>query len=881
MPDFKEARETLLEFLDHVAEVKQHFPEHYRDYDDLMRKCHRVSRLIRHKDLDHPAELVSILQAFTTVTPEPEKWLHCDKSLPKQEKARWLEYRATFQPCLDDWRKYCYPACLEAILPALKIYDRLRAQSGKLNYQDLLIKAADLLRDKPYIREYFRNRFSHLLVDEFQDTDPVQAEVMMLLTSSDPAETDWKKCRPVDGSLFVVGDPKQSIYRFRRADIVTYNKVKEVIVASGGLLVTLQANFRTVPSLIDWINKSFEKQFPESPSQQAPAYVPLLSGKPGPHSEVSNHLKCLRIGPRVTDIQDYEAETIAATIDYALQKRPMIVTQSGEKRALEPGDFLIVTHYKKNLGIFASKLEDLRIPHQVVGGNSMNQLRELSLLHICLSAVTRPHEPLALVAVLRSELFGISDSALYEFKKKRGTFSFHSDVPIDLDVSDHEAFSDAFRRMRYYSVWLRGLPIIAAVEKITADLGLNVMAACSRGGNVKTGSLGKALELLRASSADMWTISDVLEYLGLLVQSQEQHDGIAALPHEGNAVQLMNLHKVKGLEALIVFLAGATGENRANQSIDLNIDRSGDKVTGHMAIQDPSSGFARRSIAYPCDWEVREEEEKRFEDAEATRLYYVAATRAGSRLVISQKEKYNNRNPWNFFDKFLKDAPRLVDPPSCAPRTDSPMVLDDREISEALENIPNLWGKITAASYNVTSAKMISPSAALVSSSIGEHGTEWGSALHSILQAAMMSPTADLLGLAVSALAEQGLETALAQDAIDTVRSVMASEIWKRALAAKRKYVEIPFQRLTTAELENSDHTILRGVIDLIFLEDPGWVVVDYKTDRFSGPADELVEKYRSQIRTYAEAWTEMTGQPVIEAGLYFTFTGQYSTCMQ
>jgi hypothetical protein len=95
---------------------------------------------------------------------------------------------------------------------------------------------------------------------------------------------------------------------------------------------------------------------------------------------------------------------------------------------------------------------------------------------------------------------------------------------------------------------------------------------------------------------------------------------------------------------------------------------------------------------------------------------------------------------------------------------------------------------------------MIPSSAALFSSAIGEHGTEWGSAVHSILQAAMMNPTADLLGLAVSALAEQGLETALAQDAIDTVRSVMASEIWKRALAAKRKYVEVPFQRLTTAE---------------------------------------------------------------------------------
>ena len=83
-----------------------------------------------------------------------------------------MEYRASFQTHIIAWKKYCYPTCLEAVLPAVDIYDRLRGQSGKLNYQDLLMKAADLLRDKPNIRKYFRNRFSHLLVDEFQGHRP-------------------------------------------------------------------------------------------------------------------------------------------------------------------------------------------------------------------------------------------------------------------------------------------------------------------------------------------------------------------------------------------------------------------------------------------------------------------------------------------------------------------------------------------------------------------------------------------------------------------------------------------------------------------------------------------------------------------------------------
>jgi len=112
------------------------------------------------------------------------------------------------------------------------------------------MRAAELLRHEG-VRRYFRRRFTHLLVDEFQDTDPIQAEVMLLLTADNPTEQDWRACKPVPGSLFVVGDPKQSIYRFRRADIVTYNMVKQIIQKNRGELLTLTCNFRTVPAITD------------------------------------------------------------------------------------------------------------------------------------------------------------------------------------------------------------------------------------------------------------------------------------------------------------------------------------------------------------------------------------------------------------------------------------------------------------------------------------------------------------------------------------------------------------------------------------------------------------------------------------------------------
>ena len=163
---------------------------------------------------------------------------------------------------------------MKAVRPAVEIYDRLRRDAALLNFQDLLLAAARLLRENPVIRTYFRKRFTHLLIDEFQDTDPIQAEVMMLLVADDVTISDWRRCRPVSGSLFVVGDPKQSIYRFRRADIVTYNEVKRIIQETGGEVVSLTANFRATAPLVDWVNTTFSARFPDAPTEVAPAYSP-------------------------------------------------------------------------------------------------------------------------------------------------------------------------------------------------------------------------------------------------------------------------------------------------------------------------------------------------------------------------------------------------------------------------------------------------------------------------------------------------------------------------------------------------------------------------------------------------------------------------------
>ena len=143
----------------------------------------------------------------------------------------------------------------------------------------------------------------------------------------------------------------------------------------------------------------------------------------------------------------------------------------------------------------------------------------------------------------------------------------------------------------------------------------------------------------------------------------------------------------------------------------------------------------------------------------------------------------------------------------------------------------------------------------------------------------MRDARVDLRGLARSCLAEQGLNPALAEKAVEVVQAVTGSDIWRRAQASSRRLVEVPFQTLLPTNPETGDAvpTILRGVIDLVFREDAGWVVVDYKTDAHSQKeVPQLVEHYRGQVQTYGTLWQETTGEPVAEKGLYFTHPGLY-----
>src|SRR5208282_5550836 len=149
------------------------------------------------------------------------------------------------------------PLLRDELWPVVVRYHELKQRAGQLDFMDLLLMARDLVRDNQVVRAELQYRFTHIFIDEFQDTDPLQVEILMLLAADDPAQRDWRAVRPIPGKLFIVGDPKQSIYRFRRADVALYQRVKNQLLERGAELEYLTVSFRPNAELAEFANAAF------------------------------------------------------------------------------------------------------------------------------------------------------------------------------------------------------------------------------------------------------------------------------------------------------------------------------------------------------------------------------------------------------------------------------------------------------------------------------------------------------------------------------------------------------------------------------------------------------------------------------------------------
>ncbi|MBU1428229.1 PD-(D/E)XK nuclease family protein [bacterium] len=424
------------------------------------------------------------------------------------------------------------------------------------------------------------------------------------------------------------------------------------------------------------------------------------------------------------------------------------------------------------------------------------------------------------------------------------------------------------------------------MEKIIIDSGL-LSHSCLEGYNLnKCGELYFILERLRkAEAGEVIGFASMVDQLEKMLEAgiEEELDVMT----EENTVRIMNLHKAKGLESPVVFLA--IPYNSTTHERTYYIKRTGQEPFGHFLVYRSNAynkGKGKR-LAQPKNWEDYCQLEASYNEAEDIRLLYVAATRAKNLLVISSLDhKSNKSNPWLPLLENIKEEMNVPVPEVGLPEVKE-KEKEEKSLFDGYKEIQKECGQwmkdLSKSSYcekKPTDFKDEEKHRKIETIDVG--GTAWGSAVHRIFDYLIKEdPDEQLLSLhAGKALEKQGISSKRKEELAGIIRKFKKSDLYQRLKKAELKYSEVPFTiniepaHPLYAELDRQDSRpiILSGTIDLVFKETDGWVVIDYKTDRPKNKKDysKLVEVYQKQIAIYSQVWQEITGEQVKQSSIYF-----------
>jgi ATP-dependent exoDNAse (exonuclease V) beta subunit len=515
-------------------------------------------------------------------------------------------------------------------------YERLKERNGKLDFVDLLLRARDLVRGNREVREHYQERLTHLFVDEFQDTDPLQAEILFLLAASDPAIDDWRRAAPAPGKLFLVADPKQSIYRFRRADVGTYFEVCSLLEGPATVQLRLTTSFRAVPAIQRAVNAAFAPEMDGNRERLQAEYVPLapwreeLEGQPavvalpvpepyGPWGRVNKEA-----------IERSFPGAVAAFVDWLVRSSGWRVTERqrpGVPVPLEARHVAIL--FRRFDGFYAGDvtrpyvraLEARGIRHLLVGGRSFHEREEVATLRTALTALEWPDDELSVFATLRGALFGIGDEELLEFRDRfRRLHPFRLPSPTELPgrLAGVAAALGLLRELhlgrnrRQVAETIRLL-----LERTRAHAGFALRPS---------GEQVLANVLYVSEKARQYDGSGGISFRGfverLIEDAERGRAPEAPILEEGSdGVRVMTVHKAKGLEFPVVVLADPSASIGRREA-----DRTIDAASGLCAVR--IGGWS------PAELRDREPVELARDAAEGVRLVYVAATRARDLLVL-------------------------------------------------------------------------------------------------------------------------------------------------------------------------------------------------------------------------------------------------------
>jgi ATP-dependent exoDNAse (exonuclease V) beta subunit len=843
---------------------------------------------------------------------DPEGWRFWKEFASGDKKTEAPSLRETLLAPLGGW----LGARLARIAPVVvAAYEHVKARHECVDQTDLLIKLRNLLeKNEGGIRAFYQRLFDHILVDEFQDTDPLQAEILFFLAEDGQSARRWDEARLTPGRLTIVGDPKQSIYRFRRADIVTYADVRERMAGQGALEKRLETNFRSRPSLIAYYNERLRDLLGKPPEdgrgfdrEHGIAYYEDLA--PGPIKDASPVVHVLPYSDPeaekflADDARRIEAEMLARYLRWLKDELKLKVRdrETDEMRPLEFGDIAVLAQITTNVPLLFRALERFGIPYAARGATLFLREPVIRQLILGLRAVADESDGIAQAAFFRPPFFALDLADIIAGRLE------DDDVRRSPEIAQAAARAEEARRLldNLRKARFEGLPSMTA-RRLMEQTAFARTLALLPNGSQKLAAAREALFIL-----DELVAREGLDFDGATarirkwVDSPVQMDSPA--PVAGKSVLVLTIHQAKGLEFPVVVLWDGFAK------IAARTDGTPWKVTrdGNWAIQLEGLKAGSKSGRSLID------REKAIEKEEKKRLYYVAVTRARDLLVVplpnqGKKDKVSHilagdlegeavLRMAEFRPGNLPEWAEKVSEAPVFPEIRFAGAKAEKELRKGWEGalgesarpiaVPVAVTALAKAKKEGKGGPALEPRHLIsetegsdettdlsgereAGKAVSRFGPEFGATVHAALSAILRGSQMEVEKVVSACAAGKGLEKHLDEAARDVGRALDAL---KRAGVLAGEVVRYPEYPVI---MPDGQGRLITGYIDLVACASDGVWIIDFKTDPApEGPLEIAYPDYVKQISLYKELLGKTAGlKKPIRAGLLFSATGRLET---